>query len=127
VASLNKIAGALETYRSAYGKLPEALDQLAPAGSDGTSPERAGLLDKDLAAGQTADYQFRYVIIPAGDQADDSKPTGTSGFALAATPVDYGKTGRLSFFLDSAGALHGADKHGVVATATDPPISETSR
>jgi hypothetical protein len=127
VASLDKIAAALEAYRNAYGKLPEALDQLAPAGSDGASPERAGLLDKDLASGQTANYQFRYIIIPTGDPTDDSKPSGTSGFALAATPVNYGKTGRLSFFVDSAGALHGADKHGVVATATDPPLSETSR
>ena len=41
-------------------------------------------------------------------------------FELAATPDDYGKTGRRSFFLDVEGKIHAADRHGSVAAAEDP-------
>ncbi len=43
-------------------------------------------------------------------------------FELAATPIEYGKIGRRSFFLDSGGVLRGADKQGAVATSADPRI-----
>jgi hypothetical protein len=36
--------------------------------------------------------------------------------------VEYGKSGRRSFFLDSSGTLRGDDKKGAVATVTDPVI-----
>ncbi len=130
VAAMRRIADALKNYQTAYGKLPETLDELGPApagnsGKDdqgGTSPEHAGLLDAPLAAGATPDYQFRYSVVPAAEQGDESERNKTAGFTLAAVPVEYGKTGRRSFYLDSQGQLHAADKQGAVATSVDPRI-----
>jgi hypothetical protein len=34
--------------------------------------------------------------------------------------VEYGKTGKWSFYLDAAGVLRGLDKQGARATAEDP-------
>ncbi|HVF43488.1 MAG TPA: DUF3352 domain-containing protein [Pyrinomonadaceae bacterium] len=43
-------------------------------------------------------------------------------FEVTATPKDYGKTGRRSFFLDETGTLRAADHKGKPATASDPPV-----
>jgi hypothetical protein len=67
----------------------------------------------DLAAGNAAGYKFRYRILPA--EKDDE-----AMFEVAATPDEYGKTGKRSFFLDAEGKVHGADKHGAVAMPADP-------
>ena len=37
-------------------------------------------------------------------------------------PLEYGKSGKLSLFLDSHGVLRGGDKGGASASAADPPI-----
>ena len=124
VASLRKIADALQTYRRAFDRMPEALEQLGPAPKEGLSPERAALLDESLAAGQSGGYRFRYVIVPAAGTADASDRDKSAGFALAAMPVQYGQGGRRSFYLDSEGILRGADKHGEVATSSDPRIDD---
>jgi hypothetical protein len=122
ISAMQKIADALKGYQSAYGKLPETLDELGPPPGEGASPEQAGLLDKDLAAGKTADYSIRYTIVPAAEEGDESERNKTAGFTLAAAPLEYGKTGKRSFCLDAAGLLHGADKQGAVATSTDPRV-----
>jgi YD repeat-containing protein len=124
IASLRKIAEALGGYQQAFGKLPEALEQLGPGSQDGISPDRAGLLDASLAGGESLGYRFRYTIKPAAVEGDESDRDKAAGFELAATPVDYGSAGRRSFYLDSKGVLRGADKHGAVATVDDPQIRE---
>lgn len=43
-------------------------------------------------------------------------------FDVTATPKEYGKTGRLSFFLDESGTLRAADHKGKPANASDPPV-----
>jgi hypothetical protein len=43
-------------------------------------------------------------------------------FDVTATPKEYGKTGRLSFFLDETGTMRAADHKGKPATASDPPV-----
>ncbi len=98
-----------------WGKLPESLAQLGPAPPDQISPEQASLVNEHLAAGSQRGYSYRYRIVPAPDG-------GETAFELAAAPEDYGKTGRRSFFLDTKGKVHAADKHGAVATSDDPPI-----
>jgi hypothetical protein len=45
------------------------------------------------------------------------------GFEVTAVPTEYGKTGRLSFFIDQTGQVRGADRGGSAANASDPPIS----
>jgi hypothetical protein len=120
---MRKVADALKAYQSAYGNLPETLEQLGPPPRDGASPEMAGLLDPDLAKGIAAGYRLRYSIVPATGEEDISERNRGAGFTLAATPVVYGRDGRRSFFLDNTGVLRGADKNGLVATADDPRIA----
>jgi len=115
VSTLRALREAIESYRRAFGKLPESLEQLGPAPENQISPEQGNFINEDLAAGSQSGYQYRYRIVPA-ENGDDS------AFELAASPQDYGKAGRRSFFLDSGGKVHGADKHGSVATIADPLI-----
>jgi type II secretory pathway pseudopilin PulG len=115
IQTLRGLAEAIQTYVRAWGKLPESLAELGPAPQDQISPEQASLVNEHLAAGSQRGYSYRYRIVPAPNGTD---PT----FELAAAPEDYGKAGRRSFFLDSKGKIHGADKHGAVATRDDPLI-----
>jgi len=123
VSDLRKIADALKSYQRAYGNLPETLDQLGPPGEAGISPEKAGLLDAQLASGEADGYHFRYSIVPAAGEGDESERNKEAGFSLGATPVEYGKTGVISFYNDASGVIRGGDKHGAVATPDDPLIA----
>jgi len=123
IAGLRKLATALETYRRAYGKLPDALEPLGPPPKEGISPEAAGLIDADLSTGSKDGYAIRYRIVPAGGNLPEEDANQAAKFELAATPIEYGKTGRRSFFLDSGGVLRGAEKQGAVATSADPRIT----
>jgi hypothetical protein len=116
VATVRGLADAIQSYRRAFGNLPESLAQLGPAPKNEISPEQASLVNEHLAAGSDRGYQFRYRILPAPNASDAT-------FELAATPEDYGKTGQRSFFLDSAGKIHGADKRGTVAASDDPLVA----
>ncbi len=123
IFALRKIAEALKSYQTAYGKLPETLDELGPpADGGGFSPEKAGLVDADSAKGVAEGYRVRYSIVSASGGEDESERNKAAGFTLAAAPVEYGKNGRRSFLLDSGGTLRGADKNGAVATAEDPRV-----
>ncbi|HKG45269.1 MAG TPA: DUF3352 domain-containing protein [Pyrinomonadaceae bacterium] len=44
-------------------------------------------------------------------------------FEVSAVPVEYGKSGHLSLFLDHTRILRGADRNGASATVSDPPIN----
>ena len=115
ISDLRALNDAIQTYRRAFGKLPDSLSQLGPAPKDQISPDQASLVSDELAEGNDGGYRFRYRIVP-GAQEDQS------AFELAAMPNDYGKTGRRSFFVDASGKVHGADKHGDQATEDDPVI-----
>jgi hypothetical protein len=45
------------------------------------------------------------------------------GFEITAVPVEHGKTGNLSFFLDHTGVMRGADRGGAAASSSDNPIN----
>jgi type II secretory pathway pseudopilin PulG len=115
ISNLRSLEDAIQTYRRAFGKLPDTLAQLGPAPKDQISPDQASLVSEALAAGNDDGYRFRYRIA-SGTQEDET------AFELAALPDDYGKSGRRSFFVDTAGKIHGADKHGDLASADDPAI-----
>ena len=125
IANLRRVATALNTYRNAYGKLPDTLAPLGPAPPNGVSPDAAGLLDADLAAGRKDGYSIRYTAVPATGSSPEEDASKAEGFSLAASPTEYGKTGRRSFYLDSSGVLRGADKKGAVATAADPRVGSS--
>lgn len=111
---LRKIGEALESYRKTYSRFPDSLASLGPPLHGAANGEAAGLVDSDLAAGMKNGYAFRYVILGASSSGAPAK------FELAATPMTYGRTGRLSFFRDSAGGFHAADRQGALATERDP-------
>ena len=122
IADLRSVATALNAYRNAYGKLPDALSALGPPPAEGASPEAAGLLDADLAAGNKDGYTIRYTITPASGAANEQEASKGETFSLSSSPTEYRKVGKRSFVLDSSGVLRGADKNGAVATSTDPRI-----
>jgi hypothetical protein len=56
-------------------------------------------------------YGYRFDITVMGDQ-----------FEAVATPREYGKTGKRSFFVDKSGVVRGDDHGGGPATVADKPI-----
>jgi hypothetical protein len=56
-------------------------------------------------------YGYKIDLTVSGDQ-----------FEATATPVEYGKTGRRSFFVDQSGVVRGDDHGGGPATITDKPV-----
>jgi hypothetical protein len=120
MAALRKIAAAIDTYRNAFEKLPDTLTQLGPAPKEGISPDAAGLLDASMTTDHISGYMLRYVVLPTGPDGKDTQ------FELVATPEEYNKSGRRSFFINSTGKLRGGDKLGAKATAADPIIEDNS-
>jgi hypothetical protein len=55
-------------------------------------------------------YGYNFQITVTGDQ-----------FEAVATPRDYGRTGKRSFFVDKSGVVRGGDHGGGPATIADPP------
>jgi hypothetical protein len=58
-------------------------------------------------------YGYRFVI-----------STNAHGFEAVATPVEYGKSGKRSFFTDQSGVVRGDDKGGGPATVADKPVDQ---
>jgi hypothetical protein len=117
IDGLKKIAEAVESYRRTYSRLPESLAKLGPAPrGSAAGPDAAGLLEADLASGVRTGYKFRYVISGGNSLGAPAK------YEVAATPETYGRTGRRSFFRDTNGGLHGADRQGAVGSDVDPRV-----
>ncbi len=116
IEALNQVAKAIEAYRNKYSRLPESLANLGQPLHGVANGEAAGLLDSDLANGIKNGYAIRYVIVGASTVGAPAK------YELAATPQQYGRTGRRSFFRDSNGGLHAADRRGVVGSEADPKL-----
>jgi hypothetical protein len=116
IAHLKEIADAVEAYRKRYTRLPDSLAVLGPPLQEPAKADRAGLLSEDLSSGRKDGYVFRYVIVGANTSGAPAK------YELAAMPVEYGRSGNRSFFLDSSGVLHAADRQGTVGSITDPKL-----
>lgn len=114
--AMKKVAAAVEAYRNKYLRLPESLANLGPPLHGAPNGESAGLVDSDLANGMKSGYAIRYVILGASTLGAPAK------YELAATPLQYGRTGMRSFFRDSNGGLHAADRHGAVGNENDPKV-----
>jgi hypothetical protein len=119
IKALEGLKEAIERYQRAFGTLPKSLAELGPAPPGQISPEQASLVSKDLAAGRAGGYRFNFQVVPAADANGQT-------FELTATPDDYGKTGLRSFFMDGAGRIHAADKHGIAATSEDPVLEASN-
>ena len=55
--------------------------------------------------------QYRFEMTAAGDK-----------YAVTATPKEFGRNGRRSFYMDETGIIRASDRAGEPATANDPPI-----
>ena len=117
--AVRKLADSIQSYKEAFGKLPDALAQLGPAPKDQISADQAALIDEHLAAGSEDGYSFRYRIVN-GENGDLS-------FELLATPETYSKKDHFSFFLDATGKIHAADKHGEPCDADDPVLADDDK
>lgn len=80
------------------------------AGSLGTLEQliEADLVSKEMI--ESSGYRFEVTVM--GDK-----------FEVTAVPVEYGKTGTLSYFIDQSRVLRGADHAGAAASVADPPIN----
>lgn len=59
---------------------------------------------------ENSGYKFELRLVP-------------DGFEISAVPTEYGKTGKLSFFMaHDSRMIHGGDHGGAPASASDPPI-----
>ena len=68
-----------------------------------------GLLSKDLIER----YGYRLEVSAISNK-----------FEATAVPLEYGKTGRMSFFVDDSGVLRGGDHGGGPATLSDKPVEQ---
>lgn len=116
IGAIKKLAEAVEAYRQKFGRLPESLANLGPPLHGAANGDAAGLVDSDLATGQKNSYTLRYVILGASTLGAPAR------YELAATPLQYGRTGKRSFFRDANGILHGADRRGAIGNETDPKV-----
>jgi hypothetical protein len=93
-----RIASAQRQYKEKTGTSYGSIEQLI----------ETEILSKDAveAAGYKIDFRM-----------------AADGFEVTAVPTEYGKTGKLSFFLDKSGVVRGADRGGAGASASDPPVN----
>ncbi len=56
-------------------------------------------------------YGYNFAVTATGDQ-----------FEAVATPREYGKTGKRSFFVDKSGVVRGDDHGGAPATVAGKPV-----
>ena len=68
-----------------------------------------GGVSNQMANGLESGYRFELKVDENG-----------RGFIATAVPVQYGRTGRRSFYIDQAGVVRAEDKQGQAATASSP-------
>jgi len=96
--ALRTLASAELTYQSTvgngnFGTLDQLIDQ--------------GLVPKDLI--EKAGYKIELMVVGAK-------------FEATATPIEYGKSGKRSFFIDESSVVRAGDRAGAPATIMDKPL-----
>jgi hypothetical protein len=74
------------------------------------------LISPDLAAGEKNGYRFIVRIV----ERSETRGPAYDGIA---TPVNYGSSGKRSFYINEDGVIRHADKNGAEATAKDPALN----
>lgn len=108
IQNLRTFHGAQMTYQATTG-----------TGNYGTLAQlfAAGIINSNMASGTIYGYTLTL-------QTVNQLPNAPAFFSLKATPVIYGVTGTRSFYIDVQGVIRGADKQGLPADETDPPIND---
>ena len=98
IGMMYQIAGAQNAYKEKPG-----------GGSYGTLDQlvEMGLISKDML--ESSGYRFEISV--SGDK-----------FEVSAVPLEYGKTGTMSLFMDQTRVMRGGDRNGAAATVSDPQI-----
>ena len=55
---------------------------------------------------------YKFEVLATGDN-----------FEVFAVPGEYGKSGKMSYFIDQTGVLRGSDRGGAPASSSDPPVN----
>lgn len=123
--SLKTIAGLQEQYAAAHQHRFATLEQLIrfqksqpqAAAEKQTEQELDGAVaaQRNLESLKEPDGNYRYAVKVHADGKH---------YQATATPIRYGRNGRLSFFVNESGQLRKADKHGEPADARDEPVNE---
>ena len=72
------------------------------------------LLESKMFPQEVVDkYGYNFDVTVSGEQ-----------FEAVATPKEYGKTGKRSFFVDKSGVVRGDDHGGAPATVADKPVQQ---
>lgn len=103
IGILNMIADAETRYRQKDGRYG-SLEEL----------KTSGVLDAS-AGDQIVNELSAYRL-----EVSSSGTGESSKFSVTATPTMYGRTAKLSLFIDETGLLRGLDKDGATASADDP-------
>lgn len=98
LAQLSMVRNAEQAHLAMYGKYA-------------TTPElmKAGLINSAMQGGQN--YTVDVTVLDDGAR-----------FVAMAVPVEYGPTGRTSFYLDETGIIRGADHQGGAPKPDDPVV-----
>jgi hypothetical protein len=100
IGALQMISSAESTYQSTAGK-----------GKYGTLDQ---LVEQKLVTMSFFEkYGYNIEVTASGDQ-----------FEAVATPREYGKSGKRSFFVDKSGVVRGDDHGGAPATVADKPVQQ---
>lgn len=92
VQRIRTIQVAQTQYFSQFGRFATRLEELGPPEGGAAGPAAADLIPGDLAKGIKTGYRF----ILAG---------GPTGYAINANPVNFGATGRRTFFSDQSNVI----------------------
>lgn len=83
-----------------------------------TQLREANLISASIALGSLNGYNYSSLT------TDRVPGVIEASFKLWATPIEYGVTGRRSFFIGTDGVMRGADKNGARADENDPLIEQ---
>lgn len=76
----------------------------------------SGFLDTNYFSGENYGYRFAISATPA------TSPNNPAKYFATATPIQYSKITRKSFYVDESGIIRGGDINGAVATINEPII-----
>jgi hypothetical protein len=98
VSLLRSIASAENTYKETEGK--------------GNFASLEKLISAKMLPRESLDkYGYRFDVMASG-----------TTFEATATPVEYGKTGKMSYYIDNSGVVRGGDHGGGPASLSDKPM-----
>jgi hypothetical protein len=104
----------VQNERTAIGVMYQlAQAEMAYKKTNGTCATLEQLSAANMFPKETLErVQYKFELTVSGDK-----------FELSAVPLEYGKSGKLSLFIDQTFTLRGGDRSGTAATASDPPIN----